>query len=393
MRLKIAFVSDAAYPWHIGGLEAALLAKAKELAKDKRFSVHFFCMRWPGMPEGDFVSDGITYHPFVSTDIDKFYRHRRRSIRTSVFFSVSMARIFKYRFDFLYVNMFPILHIPLLKLYCKLTNCALILDVVEVWTREYWIKYLGGIMGRLAYIYSSYFLDSANSYVTISSTTAEDLFREGIGADRVQVFAPVLDDRALSKFRTHNRRKRVIYYGRLIKEKRLDKWIEAAGSAVDTVRGAEGLIIGNGPEREKVVSAVRRAGLGGRIMVEPFCDDRETMLRRVASSYVFLLMSEREGLSISALEAISLGVPVLLPSYSPIPKEVKQMCVVADDADVPARLVEILRSKDPAQFIKNSGELRHFSISYTRKFFIEMLAGVCDRYGFKERARILRGAG
>lgn len=177
--MKIAFVSDAVYPWNVGGLETLERTEAAELAK--RHDVYFFSLRWPGM-EKDFRKDNIEYHTFHSITTEKFYRHRRRSIREAMAYTAGLARIFFYRFDYIQANEFPILHIPVLKLYCRLTGCKLILDMHEVWDRGYWTSYLGGMSGLLASAFASWAIKGADAYISNSSTTAQRL--EVLGVER-----------------------------------------------------------------------------------------------------------------------------------------------------------------------------------------------------------------
>ena len=80
-------------------------------------------------------------------------------------------------------------------------------------------------------------------------------------------------------------------------------------------------------------------------------------------------MSEREGLSIIVLESLALGTPVLLPDYSPIPKEVKEMCIVRDEKNIPDAIVEILNSKDKRKYIKNRDNINTFSVSGINGFY------------------------
>jgi glycosyltransferase involved in cell wall biosynthesis len=66
-------------------------------------------------------------------------------------------------------------------------------------------------------------------------------------------------------------------------------------------------------------------------------------------------MSEREGLSVISLESLALGTPVLLPSYSPIPDVVKDMCVVCDVDDIPDMICRIAMSNNKKRFLKRTG--------------------------------------
>lgn len=369
--MRIAFVSDAAFPWHLGGLEAVERAEAEELAKEHE--VHFFCVRWPGMKK-DFVDKGIHYHTFMSSTDEKFYRHGRRSIRNALEFSANVLKLFFFpgRFDVLEANMFPIIHVPLIKLYCKLKGTKLVLDVVELWSKKYWTEYLGGAIGRIAYAYSSFFLDSADMYIANSSMTAKGLIDEGINKERINTFLPVLDDGLLGKFAGMRKKPQVIFWGRLIKEKRVDKFIDVVAKAHKKVKGLKAIIIGDGPEFTAIDSMIQERGLEGTINLRPGIKERKDLFPIVAQSSALLHMSEREGLSIIALESLSMGVPVLLPSYSPIPHEVKHMCVVAPEEKLPEKLAEIVRAKDKSAYLGDPEGLKGFQISNVGHFYAQL---------------------
>ena len=360
--MRIAFVCDAAFPWRKGGLEAVERTEAEQLAK--HHEVHFFSMRWPGMKK-DFTDKGIHYHTYHSTNEEKFYRHGRRSVRGAFVFSLNLWKLFAYRFDVLEANMFPIIHIPLVKFYCRVTGCKMILDVVEVWDKNYWTSYLGPVFGRLGYWYTNYFLDSANAYIANSTATRRRLVAKGINKNMITVFAPILDDALLDKVRGERPKKelRVIYWGRFIKEKRIDKWLEVVKAVNKRMPKAKGILIGDGPERDAIRRAVKDMDLEKVVEVRSGISENEPLFREVAKSSVLLHMSEREGLGIVALESLSLGVPVVLPDYTPIPKEVKDMCVVAKEEDIADKLVEILKSKDKGKFLGDTGALRDYYIS------------------------------
>ena len=55
---KIAFVSDVAYPWTKGGMEATHYLEMKELAKNNE--IYCLCMQFDGMKK-EFFKDGIHY--------------------------------------------------------------------------------------------------------------------------------------------------------------------------------------------------------------------------------------------------------------------------------------------------------------------------------------------
>lgn len=367
--MKIAFVSDAVYPWNVGGLETLESTEAQELAKTH--DVHFFSLRWPGM-KPKFRHNGITYHTFHNITSERFYRHGRRSIREAIAYTFGLLRLFSYRFDYIQSNEFPILQIPLLKLYCAITNCKLILDMHEVWDKEYWTSYLGtGVTGIMANAFASAVLKMADAYIANSSVTSERLEKLGVRPERIYLFSPVINDKELRGIKAKENDRSVIFSGRLIKEKRLDKWLTAVKSASKGVKSLKATIIGDGPEKERIASLIKRYHLDKTVRLQGFyhTEKKNELYRKIKESKVLLQMSEREGLSIIVLESLALGTPVLIPTDSPIPSEVKEMCVVKDEIAIPYQLEQMLKSPDKRKFLKNLDRLDNFSVSHVNRFY------------------------
>jgi glycosyltransferase involved in cell wall biosynthesis len=89
-------------------------------------------------------------------------------------------------------------------------------------------------------------------------------------------------------------------------------------------------------------------------------------------SSLLLNMSEREGLSIITLESLALGVPVMLPSYSPIPPEVKDMCIVKDRKDIPSAISDVLKGAKTVS--PDTQKLEIFSTSNVIRFYNQVFA-------------------
>jgi len=366
--MKIAFVSDGAYPWNVGGIEAIEHTEAKSLAM--RHDVHFFSFRWPGASK-EFKKDGITYHTSHNITKEKFYRHGRRSIREALIFSLEIIRLYKYKFDVLQANEFPILHIPILWLYCKIRRCKLIIDVAEIWDRNYWTVYLGRFMGNIAYIYANFAIKLGDRYIANSSTTEMKLAQIGISSDKIDIFSPVLDNKLLGRIKASSINNKIIFAGRLIKEKALDEWVEVISKLDRIEKNFSAVIIGEGPERENILQAIKKADLSHKITLRNFYYEKEKHLlyKEFKESKVLLQMSRREGLSMIVLESLALGTPVVLPTYSPIPKEVKSMCIVERKSNIPGKIAEILRSSSKAAYLPNKDNLKMFSISNVNRFY------------------------
>ena len=362
--MKIAFVYDVPYPWHVGGIEMGNYNEAKELAKENE--VHFFTMRWPGM-EKEFTRDGIHYHAFHSVNDSKVYRHGRRSIREAFIFSLSMARLFTRRFDVVIANHFPILHLPLVKLYCRIYNCKLVIEVAEVWEPGYWMRYLNSNSGFLAYVYSRFLIKGADLYVAISSTTKNEMIKVGIDGSRIRTFIPIVDMDEINSVRHSEKKKLVMFAGRLVKEKRLDTWIKVFAKAYEKDKGIRGEIIGTGPERDMVLRLVKEMKLGRAIkVIKPF-DDKTMLYRKMSEASAFMNTSEREGLSIVSIESVALGTPVIIPDYSPIPPEVRRLCIVDRTENLHERLLEAIKGKRKVRL--QPAKIEAFAVSSVLPFY------------------------
>src|SRR6185312_14067319 len=100
-------------------------------------------------------------------------------------------------------------------------------------------------------------------------------------------------------------RPRVVFTGRLHPQKNLDVLI-AAWPAVAAATGASLVLVGHGPERERLEAEARARGLGGRVHFTGAVADPSELLR---AADVFVLPSVAEGMSNSLLEAMSTALP------------------------------------------------------------------------------------
>ncbi len=160
-------------------------------------------------------------------------------------------------------------------------------------------------------------LDDAAALVCVSRTMEQELV--AAGADRRRVvriphgvdighFRPPADDGPS----LGERRRRLglppegpltITAGRLEPGKRIDRVIAAYAAAPGTL-----LIVGDGPERERLEAMAGAPGVADRVVFRPPVDDVAPLLR---CADLYVTCSVQDGLSSAVLEAMACGLPVV----------------------------------------------------------------------------------
>ena len=103
----------------------------------------------------------------------------------------------------------------------------------------------------------------------------------------------------------------MLFVGRLVERKGVRYLIEAV-QRLSPERRARLVIIGDGPERQRLEEQARRSGLEGRVEVRGRVSDRE-LRQAYADASVFVLPAivdtrgDTEGLGVVLLEAMSYG--------------------------------------------------------------------------------------
>jgi len=100
----------------------------------------------------------------------------------------------------------------------------------------------------------------------------------------------------------------VIYSGQLMSYKRVSLLVEAMSLLYEVVQDAKLVIIGKGPEKDKLMN------LAGKLNVNvKFLDPlpRKEYLKRLANSSALCYLSESEAFCLTVLEALAVGLPVV----------------------------------------------------------------------------------
>lgn len=140
-----------------------------------------------------------------------------------------------------------------------------------------------------------------DKYIAVSETTRMKMIKNGVDPNKITVIHNGIEP---TKIR-NTKRAGLICVSRLIGYKHVEQVVRAANKLKVNLT-----VIGQGPEFQKLKKMARTANFLGLV------PDHKEVLKKIAQAMVFCSASKVEGFGISAIEAASLGTPMVLSDIS-----------------------------------------------------------------------------
>jgi glycosyltransferase involved in cell wall biosynthesis len=310
--MNLSFLSDAVYPFHHGGKETLHYERSVRLAR-RGHAVRVLTMHWWSGRDSSIARDGIVFQS-VAPRTAIYTSKGGRSIWESVAFGLGSLRLlWSPPFDVLDVDQFPFTHFFAARLVCWLRDRPMTATWYEVWDRDYWREYMGRL-GPVGFFLQRFAARSADLIFADSRLTARRL-TEWLDVDphRVLVLSPGVS--SLSPLAREGRgggSKQVdcIFVGRLLAHKHVDIMLRALA----LIPGATGLIVGSGPEKERLIALAGELSIRDRVTFESPAT-HEAVLDRMRGARLMVFPSTREGFGVAVLEANACGLPALVVQH------------------------------------------------------------------------------
>lgn len=308
----VALVTDAVFPYHVGGKEMRYQHVAAGLAA-RGFEVHVFTMHWWRGPR-ELVDGGIRYHAICRRY--RMYAGARRSILEAVMFAVACLSLLRrsFEYDLIEADQMPHLQLFTIWLVARVRRVPLVVTWHEFWGREYWSHYLGRLGGIAAAIERAT-VRVADHLVTPSPGTRDRLVEHGVAPRRVSVVPNGLDLVAIAGAKPVADAVDLLFVGRLIEHKHVDLLLES----LDRLKRWRGpvtcAIVGDGPERQTLEQLVLSLDLAGQVEFLGSVEAQADVLGRMKSARLLVLPSTREGYGIVVAEALACGLPVVTTNH------------------------------------------------------------------------------
>jgi glycosyltransferase involved in cell wall biosynthesis len=303
LKKKVVIVSDALAPWHKGGKEERYEQLAKHFQSEK-IEIIFATMKW---------WDGEDPHGYVSIcpRYAMYNSEGGRSVWQSIGFAFACLKVYRLKPDLIECDQIPLLPIFTLWFVAKLRRIPITVTWHEVWGKKYWQEYAPKI-AILAFICEKLTIRLPDRIISNSEFTASRLRTFGVSNNRLTIIENKLDIDFMEKANTDLTGFQILYAGRLIAHKRVDillKAIEIIMSKHPNVRFG---IIGDGPESKKLKQIVVDLKIEDNVKFLGEISNHEDVIGIMKKSNIFVSASEREGYGQSVLEALFLGLYVIV---------------------------------------------------------------------------------
>jgi glycosyltransferase involved in cell wall biosynthesis len=305
--VRICLVYETLYPYFRGGADRWYRNLAERLAAEGLDVTYLTLRRWDAGAEPDLPGVRVVT---VGPALPLYAGGRRRASTTLRFGAAVSAHLLRHG------DRYDVVHTAALQLTSLGAAAArrrhrfrLVVDWFEVWTRAYWLAYLGPALGRIAWSAQQVSLRTDHEAICFSRLHERRL-REGGFRGRITrvggIYAGPLDPPKL-----HPPEPVAVFLGRHIPEKRVRAVVPAVARARERAPELRAQIFGDGPERAAVLEQIGELHLDGAVEA-PGVVPEEEVQATLDRALCLLHPSEREGYGLVVVEAAAAGTPVVL---------------------------------------------------------------------------------
>jgi glycosyltransferase involved in cell wall biosynthesis len=351
--VRICLVYDCLYPHTVGGAERWYRDLGERLARDGHKVTYLTLRQWeqrerPGGEGVRVVAVGPRMQLYGSNG-------NRRVLPPLVFGVGVLWHLLRFggRYEAVHSASFPYFSVLAAAIVRPLHRFRLVVDWHEVWTRDYWRQYLGGLGGWIGWRVQRLCVRVRQHAFCFSQLNVERLQAEGLRGEPERLPGLYAGPQLAGEPATAD--PVVLFAGRHIPEKRVAVLVPALALARERAPELRGAILGDGPDRSAVLRAITKHALGDAVYAPGFveADELERSLRR---ALCLVLPSRREGYGLVVVEAAAAGTPSIVArapeSAATELIEEGENGFVAESVDPEALAEAILRVREEGQALR-----------------------------------------
>jgi glycosyltransferase involved in cell wall biosynthesis len=302
--VRVCIVYDCLYPFTVGGAERWYRDLAERLTEQGHSVTYLTLRQWPRGQQP--AVSGIEVR-VVGPRLRLYAGGRRRVLPPLMFGAGVLVHLLRHgrRYDVVHTDAFPYFSVLAASFARRLHGYRLFVDWFELWTRDYWRKYLGRL-GKLGWLVQRRCVRVKHRAFCFSRLHAQRLRDEGFSGE-IELLEGAFSGplRAPTPIEADSL---VVFAGRHIPEKRVLSIPPAVAYARERLPHLHAQIFGDGPERARLLDLIRELGLEQAIETPGFVDG-DQIQSALRNALCLLLPSEREGYGLVVVEAAAMGTP------------------------------------------------------------------------------------
>ena len=304
--MRVCVVYDCLFPHTIGGGERWYRSLSERLATEGHEVTYLTLRQWPRGAAPD-APAGVTVRT-AGPRMTLYTGPRRRIAPPVVFGAGVLWHLLRHGrgYDVVHTASFPYFSLLAAGLLRRPQGFRLVVDWFELWSREYWLGYLGGTGGRVGWAVQGRCVALRQHAFCFARLTGRRLRQGGLRGqltvlEGMVAGLPPSDAPAPAEAV-------VLFAGRHIPEKRAPAVGAAVAAARERLPGLRGVVLGDGPQRQEVLARIRELGLQDVVEAPGFVDADE-LHERLRRALCLVLPSRREGYGMVVVEASAAGTP------------------------------------------------------------------------------------
>ncbi len=201
-----------------------------------------------------------------------------------------------------------------------------------------------------------------------------EVIRNSINTNLFQPISSAKEKKLIKKsFGIEN--KSVVYMGRLSYEKSIDKVIKAFVLMLDKKPNLKLMLIGDGPEKQKLKNLVKELSIKDNVIFTGFLYKNE-LVRALRANDVFLSACKNENMPLSVAQTMAVGLPLIAVKENGLSELINEkinglFCKTDDPEDMAKKTLKLLSS--PALLKKFGAGSRKMAMKYSDEKITELL--------------------
>jgi glycosyltransferase involved in cell wall biosynthesis len=307
-RLRLCLLYDCLFPFTIGGAERWYRNLAERLAAAGHDVTFVTLRQWEIGEEPDIPGVRVvTVGPRMP-----LYKEGKRRIWPPLRYGMGVFwHLLRNRaaYDQLHMASFPYFSLLAAAAIRPFARYRIAVDWFEVWSRDYWREYLGaaGAIGWWVQKLCARVPQRAFCFSRLHGARLSQLgirqpptFLSGLYAGAERLTAEPAGSPAT-----------LVCAGRMIPEKRVEQLVEALPLGLEEAPQTRLVLIGEGPERNRIAGKVEELGIGAAVSMPGFVSQEE-FDRMMGAAAAVVQPSAREGYGLVVVEAAARGIPIVV---------------------------------------------------------------------------------